>query len=72
VVVIRSGPRPRLHASFTSVDNVHLSAEILKDECQRVLPRTFVPFRFKQVREFPLTTNGKIDRAAVLSSIDED
>jgi amino acid adenylation domain-containing protein len=72
VVVIRSGPTPRLHASFTSVDNVHLSSEILKDECQRVLPRTFVPFRFKQVREFPLTTNGKIDRAAVLSSIDED
>jgi len=72
VVVINDGPTPRLHASFKAVDDIPVDVRTLKEACQRRLPRTFVPFWFKQVRTFPLKANGKVDRAAILHAVEEE
>ena len=72
VVLIRSGATPRLHASFRTLNDAPLNIETLKEECQRVLPKTFVPFWFKQVKAFPLRDNGKIDRVAIVNGIEAE
>lgn len=65
VVVARrdAGPDPRLVAYFVDSDPVELSA--LRDAAKEHLPAYMHPSAYVRLAEFPLNTNGKIDRNAL-------
>jgi len=60
--------RERLVGYYTGETSI--SPEKLSDHLKKKLPRYMVPSIFKYMPELPLTTNGKVDRAALKSLTD--
>lgn len=66
VVISReeSGGRMRLVAYFSALSGEDVTAK-LRNYLNSILPHYMVPISFVQVKEWPRTPNGKIDRAAL-------
>ncbi|MBM3807743.1 MAG: amino acid adenylation domain-containing protein [Acidimicrobiia bacterium] len=56
---------PRLVAYLRAEESALLSISRLREDLRRTLPEYMVPAAFIRVDTMPLTTNGKIDRAAL-------
>lgn len=55
--------------AFVATENLQRNAREMGLALNQVLPRYMHPQKYVQVREFPLTQNGKVDRNALLASI---
>ncbi|MGA8531278.1 MAG: amino acid adenylation domain-containing protein, partial [Acidobacteriaceae bacterium] len=68
VVVIREDVAgdPRLVAYVTTENGAAPDAGALRAALAKVLPEYMIPSAFRQVEEFPLTANRKVDRKALL------
>ncbi|MGW8328555.1 amino acid adenylation domain-containing protein [Streptomyces sp. NPDC055897] len=64
-LVRRDGGRERLAAWYTGT--AEPSPEALSAALARMLPRYMVPDVFERLERFPVTRNGKVDRAALSS-----
>jgi acyl-coenzyme A synthetase/AMP-(fatty) acid ligase len=45
------------------VEQIEISSEILKDKLRAVLPAIFIPEKIISIGQFPLNSNGKIDKS---------
>jgi len=64
VLVRKDEDNDELCAFFTSADKVEIASVIAHMKAS--LPKFMIPDQFFQVKEFPLTPNGKLDKAALL------
>ncbi|MFC4907597.1 AMP-binding protein [Actinomadura gamaensis] len=65
LLVPRPGDDPRLHAFVTHGPDAAPETRELVTFCRAALPGYMIPQGVHVVPEFPLTTNGKVDRAAL-------
>ncbi|HEV7979598.1 amino acid adenylation domain-containing protein [Amycolatopsis sp.] len=63
VVLVSGGDTPRLIAYVVPGESAELSTVDLQNELTAALPGYMVPSGFVVLDEFPLTVNGKLDRA---------
>ncbi|MBV8368734.1 MAG: amino acid adenylation domain-containing protein [Candidatus Eremiobacteraeota bacterium] len=63
VVALDDGGEKRLAAYFTAPDEIR--ADELRNALSTALPEHMVPSAYVQLESFPLTPNGKLDRAAL-------
>jgi acyl-CoA synthetase (AMP-forming)/AMP-acid ligase II len=47
------------------VEDEHINEEFLKNELKNNLPNYMIPTRIIKEKEFPLNSNGKIDRKSL-------
>jgi amino acid adenylation domain-containing protein len=59
------GDRLRLVAYVVAEPGVTVDAEPLREHLRRTLPEALIPSAFVSVKSLPLTTSGKLDRAAL-------
>jgi amino acid adenylation domain-containing protein len=65
VAVCGSGDASRLVAYYISDTGKDVAAKLLQDHLERELPFYMMPSTFVRLKEFPLTPNKKVDRAAL-------
>jgi acyl carrier protein len=67
--VVQAGPGDaRLVAYVLAEDSAELPAAALREHLRRTLPHYMIPQHFVAVERFPLTPNGKVDRAQLPAS----
>jgi amino acid adenylation domain-containing protein len=59
------GGESRLIAYIVALPGARLSASVLRDELQKLLPDYMIPTAFVEVDAIPTTANGKVDRRAL-------
>jgi len=69
VVVARRGSHGEtdLTAYLVTVSGADIDLEALRESLGRALPQYMIPVQFVFLSEFPLTPNGKVNRAALLA-----
>nr|AEH26540.1 amino acid adenylation domain protein [uncultured Acidobacteria bacterium C5] len=67
VVMLREDEpgQPRIVAYVRPAEHADFSMARLRDDLKRLLPDYMIPSAFVRVHSMPLTTNGKVDRAAL-------
>jgi acyl-coenzyme A synthetase/AMP-(fatty) acid ligase/acyl carrier protein len=66
VIARKDAPgEPRLVAYFVHKPSASATGQVLRDFLKARLPEHMVPYAYEQLEAFPLTINGKVDRAAL-------
>lgn len=66
--VIKGGQTSQLCAVYKTRGNVPIHPAEIREACTRLLPAVLIPARLRQVADFPLAENGKIDRASLIAN----
>ncbi|EGL17956.1 MULTISPECIES: amino acid adenylation domain-containing protein [unclassified Paenibacillus] len=66
-LIVHEGNKTELHAFMvlTDQENTQTVQQQLRAYCAEMLPSYMIPSRFSFLKEFPLNTNGKVDRKAL-------
>lgn len=64
VVCVREG-KEELEAYYVSSDGGHVHSRTIIEYLKSKLPEYMIPYRYIKIREFPITSGGKIDRKAL-------
>lgn len=72
VAVPIGGQEKRIVAFFVPGGNKTLNTSVLKAQLELALPDYMIPTKFVRVEQFPLTANGKVDKAILKTWISEE
>ncbi|MDI5895996.1 non-ribosomal peptide synthetase [Flavobacterium algoritolerans] len=71
VVVARSNsPDEKELVAYIQSNDTALVLQNLKEQLNKILPVYMIPSHFVQLEEFPVTTNGKVDKKALPDPVD--